>query len=343
MEGRKTLDLIITHYKSPFELGKPFFDMVALQRNIDFNDVGVILVNDGEESALPDELFKDYPYKVTNITIPHSGVSVARNTGIDASDADWVMVCDFDDQICSTLGLQLVFSAINEDDKDMYYTHFLEEVPMPNGAMKLMPHNRDVIFIHGKLFRKKWLDENNLRFHNGLTLHEDVFINTIAQAVASEDRIGEIKTGWYLWCHNPASVGRSYKYFLFETYDHLMIQRNEIAKEFKKRGMEEQVKITVCKTVVDAYYDFQTIYWLTREHKKQYEKNERWFCAFLKKYAEEYATSDVRAISNLMAGSRDFHIKQGCLLAESITLGDWLKHMMNDVRPIDLNALDVEP
>ena len=282
MEGRKTLDLIITHYKSPFELGRPFFDMVALQRNIDFNDVGVILVNDGEESALPDELFKDYPYKVT------------------------------------------------------------KEVPV-EGAMKLMPHSRDVIFIHGKLFRKKWLDENNLRFRNGLTLHEDVFLNTIAQAVAPEDRIGEIKTGWYLWCHNPASVGRSYKYFLFETYDHLMIQRNEIAKEFKKRGMEEQVKITVCKTVVDAYYDFQTIYWLTREHKKQYEKNERWFCAFLKKYAEEYATSDVRAISNLMAGSRDFHIKQGCLLAESITLGDWLKHMMNDVRPIDLNALDVEP
>ena len=43
----KTLDLIITHYKSPFSLGKPFFDMVGLQRNIDFNDVGVILVNLG--------------------------------------------------------------------------------------------------------------------------------------------------------------------------------------------------------------------------------------------------------------------------------------------------------
>jgi glycosyltransferase involved in cell wall biosynthesis len=89
-----TLDLIITHYKSPFSLGKPFFDMVAMQRNINFDDVGVILVNDGEESRLPDELFKDYPYKVTNITVPHGGVSKARNTGIQASKADWVIICD---------------------------------------------------------------------------------------------------------------------------------------------------------------------------------------------------------------------------------------------------------
>ena len=100
--------MIVTHYKSPFSLGKPFFDMLALQRNIDFNDVGVILINDGEESRLPDELFKDYPYRVDNVTIPHGGVSVARNTGIRLSKADWVMVCDFDDQICSTLGLQLL-------------------------------------------------------------------------------------------------------------------------------------------------------------------------------------------------------------------------------------------
>ena len=113
--------------------------MLALQRNIDFNDVGVILINDGEESRLPDELFKDYPYRVDNATIPHGGVSVARNTGIRLSKADWVMVCDFDDQICSTFGLQLLFSAIQEDDKDMYWSHFLEEVVMDDGTVKLLP------------------------------------------------------------------------------------------------------------------------------------------------------------------------------------------------------------
>lgn len=333
--------MILTHYKSPFSLGKPFFDMLALQRNIDFNDVGVVLINDGEESRLPDELFAEYPFRVDNITIPHGGVSRARNAGIDASKADWVMICDFDDQICSTLGLQLLFSAIQEDDKDMYWSHFLEEVVTDDGATKLLPHERDVIFIHGKMFRRQWLVDNNIRFCDGLTLHEDVFFNTIAQAVVTEDRIGEIKTGFYLWCNNPNSVGRSYKAFVFETYDHLMKQRNEIIKEYYRRDMKPQVKIAVCKTVVDAFYDFQTAYWHGREQKKQFEKNERWFCTFLKRYGKEYAESDVRAIAKLAEGSRDFHFKTGAFLMETNTIGNWLKHIMNDVKPYDLSVLDV--
>ena len=315
--------------------------MVAMQRNVDFSKVGVVLINDGEESRLPDDLFKDYPFRVDNITIPHGGVSRARNAGIDASKADWVMICDFDDQICSTLGLQLLFSAIQEDDKDMYWSHFLEEVPS-EGAMKLMPHQRDVIFIHGKMFRRQWLVDNGIRFCDGLTLHEDVFFNTVAQAVASEDRIGEIKTGFYLWCHNPDSVGRSYGgRFLLDTYDHLMKQRNEITKEFQRRGLETQVKIAVCKTVIDAFYDFQIPFWRSKENVEVLQKNERWFCTFLKRYANIYANSDTRAIAKLANGSRDYHYRQGALMMETTTLGKWLEHIMNDVKPFDLNVLDV--
>lgn len=317
--------------------------MLALQRNVDFKDVGVILVNDGEESRLPDELFKDYPYKVTNMTIPHGGVSRARNAGIDASRADWVMICDFDDQFCSTLGLSLLFSAIQENDKDMYWSHFLEEVPMPDGSTKLIQHQRDVIFIHGKMFRRKWLNKNHLRFCNGLTLHEDVYLNTLTQAIAKEERIGEIKTGFYLWCNNPQSVGRSYGWrFLLDTYDHLMKQRNMIVKEYLRRGMEPNAKIAVCKTVIDAYYDFQITSWLSKEAQEAYHKNERWFCTFLKRYGKMYAESDVRAIAKIAEGSRDFHVKQEAFLMECKTLGDWLKHIMDDVEPLDPEVLDVD-
>lgn len=316
--------------------------MLALQRNIDFNQVGVILVNDGEESALPDELFNGYPYKVTNVVIPHGGVSVARNTGLDMSEADWVMVCDFDDQICSTLGLQLLFSAIQEDNKDMYWSHFLEEVDMGDGSIKLLPHGRDTIFVHGKMFRRSWLVENGIRFCDGLTLHEDVFFNTVAQAVAKEDRIGEIKTGFYLWCHNPDSVGRSYgNRFLLDTYDHLMKQRNALAMEFTRRDIEESLKLTVCKTVIDAYYDFQMTAWLTKGNEKVYRKNEQWFCTFLKRWGRVYAETDPKYIAKIAEGSRDYHIRQQTFLMECQTLGRWLKHIMNDVQSLDPKVLDV--
>ena len=209
--------------------------------------------------------------------------------------------------------------------------------------MKLQPHMRDIVFIHGKIYRRQWLIDNNIRFHNGLTLHEDVFFNQLAQAVADEDRIGKIETGWYLWCYNPASVGRSYgSTFLFETYDHLMKQRNEMIKEFKRRGMDAQAKIAISKTVVDAYYDFQTYFWRSKAYKDMFQRAEQWFCTFLKRYGVDYTKCDTRAISKLAEGSRDYHYKNGCFLMECQTIGDWLKHIMNDVEPLDTRVLDVE-
>ena len=41
------LDIIVPHYKEPWEVGRPLFEMLALQRGVSFSDFRVILVNDG--------------------------------------------------------------------------------------------------------------------------------------------------------------------------------------------------------------------------------------------------------------------------------------------------------
>ncbi len=145
-----SLDLIITHYKEPWELGKPMFDMLALQRNISFDDVGVILVNDGEENELPAECFEGYPFEISQMSIPKGGVSRARNAGLDASTADWVMFCDFDDSFSSLFGLHLIFAAMQEGSCDTLWSAFTEESVDDNGVVHLFAHERDCVFVHGK-------------------------------------------------------------------------------------------------------------------------------------------------------------------------------------------------
>lgn len=44
-----TLDIIIPHYKEPWETVKYGFEMLALQRLVNFDDIHVYLVQDGEE------------------------------------------------------------------------------------------------------------------------------------------------------------------------------------------------------------------------------------------------------------------------------------------------------
>ena len=331
--GNHKLDLVITHYQSPWSLGKPWFDMLALQRNIDFKDIGVIVVSDGEDSALPDELFKDYPYEVKNLTIPHAGVSGARNAGMDASDAEWVMICDFDDTFLSVNALHIILTAAKDESKVMYWSHFMEEIATKDGGMIYHSHSRDYIFNHGKLFRLDWLRNENLRFCDKLTLHEDVYFNTLTQAVAKDEEIGEIKGSIYLWCWNPDSVSRKYDNWILKTYNHQIRQRIAIARQLEARGLSEALDLTVVKTMMDGYYDFQQETWKTSELSKDYRIAERWFCTFMKEYWRVYKEIDPKKIAGMAKLARDYRVDQGQLLMESTTLREWLLHMANDVKP----------
>ena len=337
-----SLDLIVTHYKEPWSLGKKFFDVLALQRDINFEDVGVILVNDGEENELPAECFEGYPYEITQMSIPKGGVSKARNAGLDASTADWVMFCDFDDCFQSLFGLHLIFCGIEENKYDLLRASFTEETKDANGMIHLVAHDDDTVFVHGKVMRRQFLLDNDIRFHPKLTVHEDGFFNVLTYSLAKE-RGQKINTTIYLWAWNDNSVVRkgNTDTFVLDTYDHLIRQRIALTEEYIKRQMPEETLLTVVKTVLDCYYDFQQHEWRTLKNKAKKDKAERWFCAYLKRYAAFYQKADVKLIAKLAAIPRGRVLMNGTMLMESETLLEWMNHIINDVRPIPLEEQDV--
>lgn len=330
------LDLIITHYKEPWEVGKPMFDMLALQRMVNFENVGVILVNDGVENELPEECFSGYPYRIQQISIPKGGVSKARNAGLDASKADWVMFCDFDDTFSSIFGLHLIFCAMAEDKYDTLWSNFTEETKDSGGNLTIVTHGRDYVFVHGKAHRRQFLLDNNLRFHDKLTIHEDAFLNLLAQAIAENGRIGEIKTPFYLWKWNDNSVVRKDRSddYLLDTYDHLIRQKIAITEEFIKRDMQKEVMMTVVKTVIDVYYDCQQTEWRLEKNKDRVRKVENWFAAYLKRYAGYYTKADLKLTAGLAKACRDNAVNKGTLFMEAETLREFLERIMRDAKPI---------
>ena len=155
-----TLDLIVPHYKEPWETCKYLFDSIALQRGMDMNDIRVIVVNDGK-ILLDEAVFKGYPFQVEYLVMQHGGVSAARNYGLDHSTADYVMFCDIDDGFLSNYGLHVVFSAMNEGF-DLLTSNFIEESKTEKGAPLILPRKDDMTFIHGKVYRRQFLVDNNL-------------------------------------------------------------------------------------------------------------------------------------------------------------------------------------
>ena len=330
------LDLIVTHYKEPWNVGRKMFDMLAMQEMVDFDDVNVILVNDGEENELPDECFSGYPFAVCQISIPHGGVSKARNAGLDASNADWVMFCDFDDCFQSVFGLYMIFCAMHEDKYDTLWSCFTEETKTDKGELVLVPHGRDYVFVHGKAHRREWLVENNLRFHEKLTIHEDAYFNTLVQAVAAEDRIASIKTPIYLWRWNNSSVVRrdNSDDYVLDTYDHLIRQKIAITEELIKRGMAKETLTIVAKTVIDVYYDCQKSTWRVPANREKVKKVENWFAAYLKRYAELYMKVDLKTIAGLAKSCREHTLTSGVFFMEAETLREFLERIMRDAKPV---------
>lgn len=249
------LDIIMPHWDEPWEEGEKFFTMLDLQRDADFSKIHVIFVEDGEEYAIDDQHFENRPYTVEQITIPHGGVSAARNAGLKASKAEWVMFCDFDDMFSNVYALRDILNVLPAPDYDVLWAEFYSEDKILSGEMRLHRRGRNVVFVHGKLYRRQFLLDHNLWFDTSLKFNEDSCFNAVASTVVDFRRTGKITVlaPLYIWCFREGSAttspGNTSK-AIRGLYD-----RNKLVCEaFKKNLSYERYCAMVARTVWDAYH-----------------------------------------------------------------------------------------
>ena len=309
-----TLDIVVPHYKEPWETCKYLFDTIATQRGIYFGNIRVIVVNDGD-CVLSDDVFEGYPYKVEYLKKPHGGVSAARNHGLDYSTADYVMFCDIDDGFLSNYGLHLVFSAMQEG-YDYITSNFVEETYTAENTQTIVRHDNDYTFMHGKAYKRSFLVEKNIRFDPSMTIHEDGYFNTIALVAAQkEGKLKCIETPFYLWKWNDASTVRSNREdFVLKTYDQLMLCRSGACRQLRKRGYEKEYRTSVCMTVMNSYYDFQKPSYHLPKNREHLEKAEKAFKGFWTRFGKVFKDCTNQEIAEISSAARANAIKNGMLM-----------------------------
>lgn len=319
------LDIIVPHYHEPWEVGKYLFDSIALQRMVDFQNIRVILVNDGREVALNARNFGQYPFDVDYYFKDHEGVSAARNYGLDHSDADYVMFCDFDDGFLLTLALYMI-KLEAEKGYNIINPMFMEEcMNYRDNKMFLQTHESDATFLHGKAYNRKFLMEHDIRFPEGLNLHEDGYFNSLAICIG-QDNIVEINTPLYLWRWNDNSVVRSDYDFTLRTYDKLCECWRRTLKWLKDNGYDKEYRYVVAKTVISTYYSFMTPPYLS-------PRNSKYVRAAEKAFKELYLTieNDFLSCGDAMVGKFCEIIREDARKSgfeyELTDLRSWLKHI----------------
>ena len=244
------LDLFITHWTEPWEVGEKAFKILECQRCVDWNEVRITLVHDGTE-PFQEEYFEGMPFKVNQVSIPNGGIAAARNWCIDHSEAKWIKWNDFDDSFACVYALRAILNVLGSDDVDLLWFDLLWE----EGDKVRIRRERDPVFVHNKVFRRDFLIDHKIRFQENLTWCEDSAFLAVIEMEIDHKRIGHITNDSMLYlyqvrqgslCNRPEiKFANLQSFFLRHCY---------VAEEFLKRGLIEQYNTQCVRVMADSYY-----------------------------------------------------------------------------------------
>lgn len=327
------LQILIPQYKETEEIIKPLLDSINLQQNVDLeNDVSVIIVNDGTNIHLSEEFLNSYKFHIDYYLNEHKGVSATRNACLDKATADYVMFCDADDMFYNMCGLWIVFREIENGGFDSLTSVFVEESVHPQtkehfyinrGMMEM--GGIDSTFVHGKVHRRQYLVDNNIRWNDNLTIHEDSYFNCLCQKLSKN--VKYCPTPFYLWKWRDESVCRSDFKYILKTYNNMLDSNTALVQQFIDRGMTEDARFYVTAMIYDAYFTMNKDEWINQENKEYRDATEKRFQEYYSRFKELYDDIPIQTKSQIIAQIKTRMFSEGLIL-ESVTFDSWIKHIL---------------
>ena len=318
------LQILIPQYEETDKIIKPLLDSIALQQGIKFNEIGVIICNDGSNVFLSEELLNNYPFKIEYYKEPHKGVSGTRNACLDYATAEYVMFCDADDMFYNACGLWIIFREI-EVGFDSLVSIFTEETHIPNTKqITYINHEADSTFVHGKVHRRQYLIDNKIRWNENLTIHEDSYFNIQCQNLSQN--VKYCITPFYLWKWRDDSVCRHDPKYILKTYQNMIDSNDALIDEFLKRGIQDKASFYTAFMIFDAYYTMNKPEWINQENQEYRNLTEKRFAKYFCKREDLWnsiSSTDKMGISNQV---RTRSVMEGMQM-EAITIDEWLRHI----------------
>lgn len=338
----KKLSILIPHYNEPEEVIRPLLDSIQVQQNINLDEIEAVICDDGGDAIeLSQEFLSRYTYDIQYHREPKGGVSQMRNKAFEYSTGEYVAWCDCDDQFYHCLAFWFILKETTTPMQipgpngtpetvtgyDALYSVFLEEGRNPDTGDTYFIDRRDGFqFVHGKVFRRDFLIENDIHFFPECTIHEDNVLNLQVQSCTQ--KIKWSPTPFYLWKWRDNSICRRDPLYIKKTYPDLIKSSNYSLEWLVSKGKLDKAKECIASITLDAYYTFCHPSWKTIETKEYRDGAERYFSNYFKKWEYLWKEAPDQMKMQISSGIRQRVVMEGMEM-ETETLEQFLTRMKN--------------
>lgn len=196
------LNIIIPLYKGK-EVIKDCLNSLCAQTKKEFF-VTIIQDFDNEDYA---EIIREYNKKLHILFLKNNeniGAGLTRQRGIDVSDRfDYLLFLDVDD-ILNPRAVELLYTYSKSKFADVTTSKIIVEKKYTRGH--ILSGKQANTWLHGKIYRTKYLKDNNIHFHKDIRYNEDVSFNLLALNYTNKVYFLDEET--YIWRDYRQSVTR---------------------------------------------------------------------------------------------------------------------------------------
>lgn len=241
--------------------------------NQTYKNLEIILVDDGSPDNCP-KICDDYAKLDSRIKVIHKkndGPSIARNTGIQFANGEWIIFVDADDFYCNLDAYNIIINYLN-NNKDIdclifRYRTLHNNISLNKSWNKEMITSRDEVayrklkhpspywhYLWNKIYKTAIIKQNNIKFSEHLKNAEDVKFNN--------DFLKYSKNYYiitnYLYSYNCSNTNSLSHGEVFDSYDKLLTSYTNIRDEliglieiYKYIGLYDKCK----KYILKLFYE----------------------------------------------------------------------------------------
>lgn len=207
------IDVIIPAYNVPDHILFRCLSSIACQDIA--SELEVTIVDDASTEQNYAEVIKNFE-SILKINLlryeTNGGPGVARQYGIEHTHNGYMTFIDADDTFNGTLALKALRTGI-EMNNGIYHmcVGVFDEIHEEGlDSTMLLPHENDMVWMFGKLYRRSFIDKYNVHFHPTSRANEDNGFNTMIRLCSNDrEQINFIPTHVYYWHENPNSITRA--------------------------------------------------------------------------------------------------------------------------------------